>query len=65
MDEHTISMVSLTVGLISFISSTVIFYFARKAEKINREILSEITKAIKEWQGKIMDSAVEMLTSKT
>jgi hypothetical protein len=57
--------IPLTIGLISFVSSLIIFYFARKAEIINRGILNENNKAIKEWHGKIMDSAVEMLTSKT
>jgi hypothetical protein len=46
MDEHTISVISSTVGLMSFAGSIVFFLLARKSEKINRAILENINAAI-------------------
>jgi hypothetical protein len=61
----TIAIISLTVGLMSLAVSIVFFFLARKTEKTNSDILDNINKAIKEWQGRIMDSAIEMLESRT
>lgn len=58
-----ISIISLTVGITSLVSSVVFYNFAHKAEQSDREILDNIHKAIQEWQGKIMTSVIEMIES--
>lgn len=64
MDEHIISLISTTIGLVSFSVSIVFFFLSSKAEKRNREIIDNINKAIQEWQNKIMASAIDMLESR-
>ncbi len=65
MTEQTMSVISLTVGLMSLSASVVFFFLARKSERTSRETLDSINKAIQEWQSKIMGSAIEMLESRT
>jgi hypothetical protein len=63
MTEQTISVVSLTIGLMSLAASIVFFLLARKSERITQDTLDSINKAIQEWQNRIMSSAIEMLES--
>lgn len=59
----TISIISLTVGLMSLAASIVFYILASKAEQSDREIINNINKAINEWQSKIMESTIELITS--
>lgn len=61
----TISIISLTIGVASFASSIVFYVQARNSEQSDRKILDDIHKAISEWQSRIMESAIEMLESRT
>jgi hypothetical protein len=64
MDEHTMSAISFTIGIMSFAGSIVFFFLGRKSEKTNRAILDSINKAINEWQSKLMASTIEILESR-
>jgi len=57
------SIISLTFGAMSLPASFVFFILARKEAKNNRDILDNINKAIREWQSKIMETAIEIMES--
>jgi hypothetical protein len=64
MDEHTIAVISLTVGLMSFASAVVFFLLALRSERKNREILDNINKAIQGWHSAMVASNIELLESR-
>lgn len=64
MTPDAVSLISLLIGLVSFAASIVFFNAASRAEQRNREILDMINAAIQTWQGRIMDSSIELLNSR-
>jgi hypothetical protein len=64
MDDHTIGLVSLLIGLASLAISFVFYTLGAKAERRNKEILGKIDQAVATWQGKIMESSIELLNSR-
>jgi hypothetical protein len=53
-----------TLGFVSLAVSIVLYLLASASEKADREILGEIRKAIKEWEGRMMDASLKMLESR-
>ena len=64
MSQDIISIVSLVIGVTSFVASIVFFIAGLKSEMRNKEILEKIETAIKGWQGKIMDTTLEAMESR-
>jgi hypothetical protein len=59
-----ISIISMTIGLMGVAGSFVFFILGQRQGKANKEILDNINNAIKEWQSKIIESAIEMIASR-
>lgn len=64
MSPDIIGFVSLVVGLVSFGASIVFFVVGRKTQEQNQGTLEKINEAIQSWQGKIMESSLELLESR-
>lgn len=62
MDPY--SLASLLVGVSSFVASVVFFLTGMRTEHRNRQVLDMIREAVQTWQGRIMDSSIELLNSR-
>ena len=55
---------SLAVGIASLCLSLILYILSAVSERRNRKVLQDIDNAIKQWQTKIMDSAIELMESR-
>lgn len=64
MNSDLIGFISLVTGLVSFGASIAFFVVGRKTEEQNQHTLAKINEAIHTWQGKVMDSSINLLESR-
>ena len=64
MGSDILGITSLVIGVVSFVASVVFFVLAVRTEQRNRVLLDRINAAIQDWQGRIMESSIELLNSR-
>lgn len=64
MHPDVLGITSLVIGVVSFAASIVFFVLGNRTEQRNQALLDKINAAIQNWQGRIMDSSIELLNSR-
>ena len=62
--DHLIGIISLVVGLVSFVAAVVFFALGARTERRNQSLLDKINTAIQSWQSEMMASNIELLNSR-
>ncbi len=64
MGQDILSVVSFVIGVVSFVTSIIFFILSSRSEQRNQVLLDKINTAIQSWQGKIIESNIELLNSR-